>query len=179
MARTDGLDVEAPSPVANEHLGAGLGELGVHGDRLHTGVPCCIPHRLGGGRHERTSLVVDRPVAHDHHIDLDPEPILDVGPGAPELRLQARVERRGDLVDVDPQLAVLGAGERPHPIGVAGVGLEQRQRLQHGVVEVGSDLGPLVGSLALGALALELRFGCEAQTVAYPQRIHGPPIDDT
>jgi hypothetical protein len=57
------------------------------------------------------------------------------------------------LEEPGPQLALLGPGQAHHLLGVVGRALNERQRLEHRVVDVGRHLGPLLGQgpgLALG-----------------------------
>ena len=61
--------------------------------------------------------------------------------------------RRPALEQPGPQLAFLGPGEAHDVLRVVGRPLDERQRLEHRVVDVGRHLGPLLGQgprLALG-----------------------------
>ena len=64
----------------------------------------------------------------------------------------------GGLAGVQPgaQVALLGAGEPRHRGSVAGVLLDQGQRLQHRVVQVRREVGALLGAHALGSLGGEV-----------------------
>ena len=92
--------------------------------------------------------------------------VLDLGGRSPR---RAAGERAvvGGLAGVEPgpQVALLGAGQPGHGGRVAGVLLDQGQRLQHRVVQVGGDVGALLGADPLGALGGEV--GGEPET-------HGP-----
>ncbi len=82
--------------------------------------------------------------------------VLDRGPDAPEA--PSRGALVGGLSGVQPgaQVSLLGAGEPCHRGSVAGVLLDQRQCLQHRVVQVGRKIGALLGAHALGALGGEV-----------------------
>ncbi len=55
-----------------------------------------------------------------------------------------------------PQLALLAPGECDELTGLVGLALDQRERLQHGVVQVRRHLGALFGSDALAPLLRQL-----------------------
>ena len=60
---------------------------------------------------------------------------------------------RPALEEPGAQLALLGPGEAHHLLGIVGRPLNERQRLQHRIVDMGRHLGPLLGQrtrLALG-----------------------------
>ena len=60
--------------------------------------------------------------------------------------------RRRRSVQPGPQVALLGAGEPGDRGGVVGVLLDQGQRLEHRVVQVGGQVGPLLGAHPLRPL---------------------------
>ena len=79
--------------------------------------------------------------------------VLDLG-GRPRAARWRRVRSSVDSPDVQPgpQVALLGAREPGDRGGVAGVLLDQREGLQHRVVQVGGDVGALLGADPLRAL---------------------------
>ena len=60
-----------------------------------------------------------------------------------------------------PQLALLAAGQPQHLAGLVGLALDQRERLQHGVVQVRGDLRALGLDDALAALLAEVAHQLE------------------
>ena len=76
--------------------------------------------------------------------------------------------RRPALEEPGPQLALLGPGQAHHVLGVVGRALNERQRLEHRVVDVGRHLRPLLGQRP------RLAFGDEVADQAQPPR----PEDD-
>ena len=78
---------------------------------------------------------------------------LDLARRALERARQARRGAgRGAARQPGAQLALLAAGERRHRARVVGALLDERQRLEHRVVQVGGHLGALLGADALAAL---------------------------
>ena len=70
----------------------------------------------------------------------------------------ARVASESDRAGIQPraQLALLGAGQLGHRGRVAGLALDQGEGLQHGVVQVGGDVGALGGAGQLGLLVAQV-----------------------
>ena len=64
--------------------------------------------------------------------------------------------RRPPAAEPGAQLALLAAGEAGHGARVVGALLHEGERLQHRVVEMGGDVGPLLGADALAALLGEV-----------------------
>ena len=84
-------------------------------------------------------------------------------------------KRRGDLVDVAAQLPLLAAGQGSHLARVVGRLLQQGQGLQHRVVEVGGDLGPVVRPAAGGPLLFQGLQSLGAVAVVAAQGGDAPP----
>ena len=112
-----------------------------------------VEQGLAGGRTEGGELLVDRGVADDHRVDDQRVVGLDLGhhardqpgPGA-ALADHLRV------VEPGAQLPLLAAGQPVDRLLVVGVPLDQRQGLQHRVVQVRGHGGALLGPDAGGAL---------------------------
>lgn len=86
--------------------------------------------------------------------------VLDLGGGllhrlGEGLRLLVPAGALG-LVQPVPQFPLLGAGEAADLARVVGVALDQGEGVQHGVVDVGGDLGTLLGADAHGPLLREV-----------------------
>ncbi len=147
----DVLGVEAGAPVAHEDLHPVGGDLGVQRHRPDAGVPGGVDHRLAGGRDEGEQGVVGRGVADHDRLDGDAVRLLDLGGGA----LQRGGERDGGGrrgVQPAAQLALLGAGQPGDLARVVGGLADEREGLQHRVVHVGGDLGPLLRADPLAPL---------------------------
>ena len=100
-----------------------------------------------------------RAVAHAHDLDRHAVLGLDLGRELVERGAERTVARRRDRSPSSSQLAQLALlhPREPHDLArVVGAALHERQRLQHGVVQVRGDLGALVGANALAALGDEL-----------------------
>ena len=112
-----------------------------------------VDQRLAGGRAERGQRVVHRGVADDDVVDDEGVVALHLGdhaghqPGpGPALADHLRVVQPG------AQLPFLAAGQPADRLLVVGVPLDERQRLQHRVVQVGGDGGALLRADARGPL---------------------------
>ena len=88
---------------------------------------------------------------------------------------QGRGEGGGDLVDVAAQLPLLAAGQGRHLAGVPGLLLQQGQGLEDRVVEVGGDLGPVVGLAPGRPLFLQGLEGLGAFPVVAAEGGDAPP----
>ena len=142
----DGGGVEAPAPVADEQRDPVGLDLQVHVDLVDTGVDGGVAGRLAPGGHQGPAGVVERRVAHQHGVDAHPVPVLHVGELPPEQVGQPERPGGGALaVQPLPQLPLLAAGQAADLPAVGGPLLDQGQRLEHAVVEVGGDIGPLLG----------------------------------
>jgi len=148
----DGVQVEPrpPVPYGDEDRAAlDLGE-DLDGTALAT-VLGGVDHRLACGLHLRRQLLVERAVTDDHDLQRDPVLVLDLGGGTLDRLGEARrflgLLLAGALRVVQPvaELPLLGAGEPPDLAAVVRVALDQGERVQDGVVDMGGDLGTLLG----------------------------------
>ena len=151
-----GVDVEADAAVADEDVDRTGGRLGVDVGALGAGVLGDVDDRLAGGVHDRAQGLVEGAVADGDHVDDDRVLRLHVGG-----HLLERAGERGRVGVVGleqplAQVALLRARQPGHRGGVVGVLLDQRQRLQHRVVQVGGHVGALLGAHPLGALGAEV-----------------------
>ena len=102
--------------------------------------------------------LVERAVPHHHHLHGDAVVRLHLALQEPDALGQhggvlPDGARRPALEQPGPQLALLGPGQAHHVLGIVGRALDERQRLEHRVVDVGRHLRPLLGQrtrLALG-----------------------------
>ena len=125
-----------------------------HRDLVDACVPRGVRHRLACGEHERLQPFVERRVAGAHDVDAHAVQLLDLGGGSLD-GAGERAVRRGLAVGIEPraQLPLLAPRELPR---VAGLLLDERQRLQHGVVHARGELGALLLAHARRALLVAL-----------------------
>ena len=147
--------VEACTTVADEDVHRARGDLGVDVDPAGAGVLGGVGDRLASGLDDRTQRLVEVAVADRDHVDRDAVVVLDLGGRASAAR-PPRLRLVGGLAGVQPrpQVALLRAGQPGDGGRVVGALLDQGQGLQHRVVQVRGDVGPLLGAdplLALGA----------------------------
>ncbi len=147
----DVVEVEAVTVVAHEGLGDAAADLDVGGD----GRPR-VPHRVGQRfaqrAHERLARVVQCGVAGDDELDGHAVAVLDLVRGGRD-GLGERTGRGGPAVQPRAQLALLGPGQAGGDGRVVGA-LDEREGLQHRIVQVGRDVGALGLADAGGLLAL-------------------------
>ena len=137
-----------------------------------------VEQRLAQRLHQRAGRLVDRPVAHHDQVDRHAVSVLDLGHHLAHRDLQGLGPGRRAGVEPVPQLALLGPGQPGHLGGVARLALDQGEGLQHGVVQVRGDLGPLGLAYAQRPLALEVAPQpqpprCEHQAHAEQHRERG------
>ena len=152
------LRVEAGAAISYEDLGPLRIELGVDRDLARVGRELGrVDERLAGGGDECLAALVHLAITDGNDLDRHAMGVLNLGGG--------ELERGGDAVrgrravgveEPRPQLALLSPGELRHLARVAGALLHQGQCLQNRVVEVGGQLGALLGPDPLGALAGEV-----------------------
>jgi len=104
----------------------------------------CVHHRLPRGPDDRGQVRSHRGVADTDQFHVDTVVGLDV---EHLLRQGFHQAAGGRLLSVEPlpQLPLLAAGEGGHLLRVGRLALDQGQRLQDGVVQVGGHVGPCVG----------------------------------
>ena len=142
----DVVEVEAGAAVADVGGDAPVVDFGEERQRGPGRVPDRVQERLACGGHERGRAVVERRVAHGHDFDLDPVSILDFGRDRPQcsgyrrrLRIRVRLSEQASA-----QVAFLSPGQRSHLGGVVGAALNQRERLEYGIVDGTCHLRTLV-----------------------------------
>ena len=118
---------------------------------------CGVRHRLAGREHEHACPVVERSVARAHDLDADAVELLDLGGRCLDRIGEGSLGRRL-AVGVEPRakLALLAAGERRDAPWVVRVALDQRERLQNGVVYPRSEVCALLRPDSLGTLGIAL-----------------------
>ena len=147
--------LEAGPAVAHVDRRAAVLELAVEGDGPGVGGELGgVHHRLACGGDDGLGARVERRVTDDHRLHRDAVGVLDLDRGALQRRRDpGAVRRLAAAAEPGPQLALLAAGEVRDLARVVGALLHQGQRLQDGVVEVGAELGALLGAdprVALG-----------------------------
>ena len=140
----NGILVESPPPVTHEHLGEVPPALRVHVDLVGLCVLGGVHHRLAGREDQRTEPLGNRGVTDGDHLDRYPMGILDLGRGGLERAGHGRVGRWLVAVQPGPQVALLRSSERGDRPAVAGVLLNEREGLQHRVVQVRRHVGALL-----------------------------------
>ena len=149
------VGVEAVAGVADEPRQLGVVGLDEDVDPLDAGVAGGVDDGLADRRDERPRGVVERLVADDHRLHPHVVVGLDGDGHGVDRRVQRhRVARVGRAVQPRAQLALLAPGQRRHPPRVVGA-LDQHQRLQHRVVQVGGHPRPLVLADARRPLVVE------------------------
>ncbi len=115
-------------------------------------MPRGVGQGLAGGRDDRAQGLLERGVADRDHVDGHAVGVLDGrGRGTQRAGHAALVDR---LLAVEPgtQVALLAAGQPGDRGAVVGGALDERERLQHRVVQVGGDVGTLLAAHPLLAL---------------------------
>ena len=168
------LRIEPLAAVAHEHRHALGRDLGVEVGRGRPRVLGGVDQRLAGGGTERGELLVDRGVADDDRVDDQRVVGLDLGHHArDEPGPGAALAHDLRVVEPGPQLALLAAGQPVDRLLVVGVPLDEREGLQHRVVQVRGHAGPLLRADARGAL-----LGARVQQPAPDRRGHQDDADE-
>ena len=125
--------------------------LGVDRDLLDAGELRRVRHRLARGEHELLEPVVERLVAGARRAR-SRTPWSSSTSAAASPSASASEAPAAALAAVEPaaELPLLPPRERRDARGVAGVPLDERERLQDGVVDPRRDLGALLGADPLG-----------------------------
>ena len=148
----DGVGVEPGPAVADEHVHLVRLDLGVHADLVHPGVLGRVDHRLAGGQHEGAQVVVQRSGPRRRPRGArrarrcprprrPPRRARRSGPRPPGRTPRTPVPA-GPVQPVSAARAP-GRGPAAHLAGRVGLALDQREGLQHGVVQVRGDLRAL------------------------------------
>ena len=138
------LGVEAHTAVTDEHQRARRVDLHVHVDRVRAGVLRGIDHRLARRGEHRLQPGVDRAVPDLDDLDRHAVIRLHLADQLVERRADGARRRRRPAVQPRAQLTFLAAGQADDPARVVGAAPHEGQGVEHGVVEVGRDLGPLL-----------------------------------
>ena len=152
-----GFRIEAAAPVAHEDRDLVLSDVDEGRDLLRAGVLRGVRHRLARGEDECFHPVVDGYVARPDELDRNAEELLDLGCGG--IHGCGKPTALGSpLIGVEPgtKLTLLAACQRGHAARIAGLALDERQRLQHRVVDACSHLGTLLRADAACPLGVPL-----------------------
>ncbi len=152
----DLVDVEADATIAYEHLDGVCAGLGIDVDPIDLGVLGGVDHRLPGSLGDRGDIGIERCIADRDHLDGHLVGVLDVGGRGTQRRDQRVASLLVGAVEPRPQLTLLATSEGGHGCLVAGVLLQQRQGLQHGVVQVRCHIGALLRTYEGAALLREV-----------------------
>src|SRR6266849_2873591 len=116
-----------------------------------------VRHRLARREHEHVRALVERGVTGAHDVDPEAVKLLDLG-GRRLDGLGERPLRRRLPVGIEPgaQLALLPPCERRHTACIGGIALDERERLQHRVVDARGEVGSLLRADARGVLRVPL-----------------------
>src|SRR5690625_1787611 len=152
----DRIEVEARTAVPDEHLDHSLTDLNVQRHRGRA-VDHRVAQRLAGARGKGLDRGAGRVVPGGDDVDGHPVLVLHLA-GNLAQRGSHRVPGGGP-VGIQPlaQLALLCSGQPCHLVGVLGAGADERERLQHRVVQVGGDVGALRLPRSSGAFGAEVR----------------------
>ena len=138
----DGVEVEAGAVIAHEHLQALLAGLDVEGDRWGA-VARRVGQGLAGGGDDDLGVAVGSPVADAHGVDGHAVTVLDLTGQVGEGVGHGGARRGAVGVEPGAQLALLGAGQAGHRLGLVGALADEGEGLEDGVVQVGGDVGAL------------------------------------
>ena len=138
------LRVEPGAAVADEHRHRRSAHLAVERDAAGAGVLGRVDQRLLGAPPERGHRLVDRrsPTTTGSTVTAWSASTSATSRATSPAQVPPRRDRR--LVQPGPQLPLLAAGEPADHRRVLGVPLDQREGLQHRVVQVGGDRGPFL-----------------------------------
>ena len=126
-------------------------------DLVGARVPGRVRHRLARREDERLDALVERHVAGADELDRDAVQLLDLGGGRVHRGREAlRSPVRAIRVEPGAQLALLPPRERGDAARIVRLPLDERERLEHGVVHAGRHLGPLLRADAGGPLGVPL-----------------------
>ncbi len=150
--------IEALAAVSDVGDDGRVVDLDVERRGVDPGVPGRVDQRLARRCDQLGQRVIEWRVADDDDLDRDGIGVLDLGGGGPDgvgqvadrVGVGRRVEHR-------PQGSLLPPGEPDDLPRRLGVALDQRERLQHRIVEVRGEGGALLAADALTSLFGQLR----------------------
>ena len=136
---SDGLGVEADAAIADEH--ARRAQARPRRRRRSRRLPRCFAALAIASRAASTTSAsaASTGVARARKLDADAVRVLDLGDRLGERVREGRRLAEAAAVEPAAQLALLPARERAHAAGVVRVALDERERLQHGVVDARRD----------------------------------------
>ena len=111
-----------------------------------------VDHGLARCLGDRGDIGIERCVADGDHLDRHLMGVLDVGRRGAQRRDQRVAGLLVGAVEPRPELALLSTSKRGHGCLVAGVLLQQREGLEHRVVQVRGDVGALLRAYECAAL---------------------------
>src|SRR3954469_630856 len=152
----DSRAVEAGAAVADEDAHALVVALGIDGDLVGARELRGVRHRLARGEHDGPQLLGERAVAAARELDAHAVRLLDLVGGGGECAAQRLAGRGTVAVEPAAQLTLLPPREGRDPARLLRVPLDQRQRLEHRVVDARRDLGALLGPDSCGAFRVAL-----------------------
>src|SRR3569623_955940 len=126
-------------------------DLDIDGEGAQPRVLGSVDRCLARGLHDRVDLRSDGQVTDDDEIDGDVVLVLYFGTRGGDHRAK-RCRRLCGSIQPAAELAIGVPGEAPHLVGGVGMALDQRQGLQHGVVNPTGELDALVLADSGGAL---------------------------
>src|SRR5665647_3268226 len=135
-----GAYLKALAPVANVHLAAIGEDLRVHVHPVGARVLRGVEHGLAARPCQRVHPHVQLVVADDDEVDGHATVVLDLGRGG----LERHLDRVGLVrlpVQPLPQLALLPTCQGGNRLRIVGLPLDERERLEYGVMEVRRDVG--------------------------------------
>ena len=151
-----GVDVEALAPVAHRRPDRGVVDLDEHRDTV--GTPECLAALTIASRAAATSASTCGSSGWSPTATTSTSTSWRASTSAASARIAAAsvvaspVPASVLVVEPGPQLPLLAAGQRQGLAGAVGVALDERQGLEHRVVQVGGHLRALLRPDALAAL---------------------------
>ena len=168
------LGRETSTRVADVHAETVGPRLGVDVDAVGFGVPRGVDDGLAHGAHRLDHTRAGRcATTDDHELDRDAMALLDLGADVLEHRsYSACAPIAIRAVEPRPQLPLLPRATRRGSDGIAAGALDERERLEDGVVEVRGDARTLLRADALPPLSNEV---ARAPRSRGPRRGRGLP----
>ena len=152
------VEIETLTAITDEDLDPVIVDLGVDvdlvGSRMLGGIDEGLAHRSD----QCLDLIRRVAVPHHDHVHRHAALVLDFGRGSGERCLQRRLGQLL-LVKPAPELAFLAASKLRYRLRIVSMALNQRQGLQHRIVQVRRHIGARVGADLLGAGLVERGSG--------------------